>query len=333
MPFGEITETRSVQKPGATVDGAKAGGTSMQLGGGNTATEKTNLVESIATAIGTNYFDALGLGLKQGRDFTDTEVFAATPTHVAIIDDVLATKLFGTDNPIGQQIQYKGRQDQDAPVVLDVVGVAPGLKHQLTDKAAVAHIYTPLSQDFRADVYFHLTTAATTPEAESAMLPLLRQALREVDSTLPVLRVETRAQYADRNFMLGVVRLGAAIFGVFGLVALVLASIGVYGVKAYIVSRRTREIGIRMALGATPGSVVSLVIKEGAVLSAAGLTIGLGLSVLAGIGVRSLLFQSSPFDPVATIGALAVLTGAAVAASWIPARRATKVAPVTALRG
>ena len=251
----------------------------------------------------------------------------------SIIDDVLATKLFGTENPIGQQIQYKGRQEQDPPIVLDVVGVAPGLKHQLTDKTAVAHIYTPLSQDFRADVYFHLTTAAATPEAERAMLPVLRQALREVDSTLPVLRVETRAQYADRNFMLAVVRLGAAIFGVFGLVALVLASIGVYGVKAYVVSRRTREIGIRMALGATPGSVVSLVIKEGAVLSAAGLTVGLGLSVLAGMGMRSLLFQSSPFDPLATVGALVMLTGAAIAASWIPARRATKVAPVTALRG
>jgi len=147
-----------------------------------------------------------------------------------------------------------------------------------------------------------------------------------------VLRIETRAQYADRNFMLAVVRLGAAIFGVFGAVALVLASIGVYGVKAYIVSRRTREIGIRMALGATPNSVVSLVVKEGAVLSLVGLTIGLGLSVLAAIGLRSLLFQASPFDPLTTLSALVVLVVAALAASWIPARRATKVAPITALR-
>ena len=332
MPFGEITEGRSVQKPGPTVDGAKAGGTSMQLGSGNTLADKGNLVESIATTIGTNYFDALGLTLTRGRDFTESEVFSPTSTHVAIIDDVLAAKLFGKEDPVGQQVQYKGRQDGDAPVVLDVIGVAPGLKHQLADKAPVAHIYTPLSQDFRADVYFHLTTAAPTPEAEAAMLPLIRSALREVDSTLPVLRIETRAQYADRNFMLAVVRLGAAIFGVFGAVALVLASIGVYGVKAYIVSRRTREIGIRMALGATPNSVVSLVVKEGAVLSLVGLTIGLGLSVLAAIGLRSLLFQASPFDPLTTLGALVVLVAAALAASWIPARRATKVAPVTALR-
>lgn len=333
MPFGELTESRSVQKPGPTVEGAKGGSTSMQLGSGSAATDRADVVDSIATSIGTSYFDALGLKMTSGRDFSESEVFAATPTHVAIIDDVLAAKLFGKDNPVGQQIQYKGRQETDAPVVLDVIGVAPGLKHQLTDKTNVAHIYTPHSQDFRADVYFHITTAAPTPEAEAAMLPVIRQALREVDSTLPVLRLETRTQYADRNFMLAVVRLGAAIFGVFGIVALVLATIGVYGVKAYIVSRRTREIGIRMALGATPNSVVSLVIKEGAVLSAVGLTIGLGLSVLAGIGMRSLLFQASPIDPLATVGALVVLVIAAVAASWIPARRATKVAPITALRG
>jgi hypothetical protein len=301
----------------------------MELGGVTTDRMKADLVDSIATSIGTSYFDALGLKITAGRDFTESEVFAATPSHVAIIDDVLATRLFGTSNPVGQQVQYRGRQDGDAPVVLDVVGVAPGLRHSLFDKTTVAHIYTPLSQDFRSDVFFHVKTAAGTPEAEAAMLPQLRQALRDVDPTLPILRTETRAQYADRNFTLAIVRLGAGIFGLFGAVALVLASIGVYGVKAYIVSRRTREIGIRMALGATPGSVVGLVIKEGIALSAVGLTIGVGLSALAAVGLRSLLFQSSPFDPVATIAALLVLTLSAFVASWIPARRAT-VVPVTA---
>jgi predicted permease len=333
MPFGEITEDRSVQKPGPMVEGAKAGGTSMGLGAGSADKDRANLVDAIATTIGTNYFDALGLNVTRGRDFSASEVFSPTATHVAIIDDVLAAKLFGKENPVGEQVQYKGRQDGDAPIVLDVVGLVPGLKHQLTDAAAVAHIYTPLSQDFRADVYFHVRTFAATPEAEAAMLPVLRQALREIDPSLPILRVETRAQYAARNFMLAVFRLGAAIFGVFGAVALLLASIGVYGVKAYIVSRRTREIGIRMALGATPTSVVSLVIREGAVLSALGLAIGLGLSVLAAVGLRSLLFQTSPFDPLATVSALVFLLAAAFAASWIPARRATKVAPITALRG
>ena len=331
MPFGEITESHSVQKPGATVEGSRST-SGMEIGGAGEDRKRADLVDSIATSIGTHYFDALDLKVTQGRDFTESEVFSATPTHVAVIDDVLASRLFGTNNPIGQQVQYKGRDDKHPPIVLDVVGVVPGLRHSLFDKSPVAHFYTPLSQDFRSDVFFHVSTSAATPEADAAMLAQIRGALREVDTTLPIVRTETRSQYAERNFTLAVVRLGAGIFGLFGVVALVLASIGVYGVKSYIVSRRTREIGIRMALGATPGSVVGLVIKEGVVLSAVGLSIGMGLSVLAAIGVRSLLFQASAFDPIASAGALVVLTAAAFAASWIPARRATKVAPITALR-
>jgi predicted permease len=332
MPFGELTETRDVQKPGPTIEGARGAGSSMDLGGGQTVRDKGNLIESIATTIGTGYFDALDLKLKDGRDFTDTEVFSPTPTHVAIIDEVLAAKLFGQEKAVGQQIQYRGRLATDPPVVLDVVGVVPGLKHNLTDKAPVAHIYTPLSQDFRSDVYFHVRTNAATPEAEVALLPQIRAALRNVDSSLPIMRLETRQDYASRNFMLAIVRLGAAIFGVFGAVALVLATIGVYGVKSYIVSRRTREIGIRMALGASSGNVVSLIVKEGILLSSIGLAIGLALSALAGIGVSNVLFQGSGFDPVSMGAALAVLIGATLAASWLPARRATAIPPTTALR-
>ena len=149
---------------------------------------------------------------------------------------------------------------------------------------------------------------------------------------VPIVRMETRADYANRNFMLAIVRLGAAIFGVFGVVALVLATIGVYGVKSYIVSRRTREIGIRMALGASSGNVVSLIVKEGVMLSAIGLALGIGLSLLAGVGVSQILFQGGSFDPVAMSAALAVLIASTLLASWLPARRATAIPPTTALR-
>lgn len=332
MPFGEFTESRSVQKPGATVEGARGASTSMQIGGSSDGSTRSDLVSSISTTVGTGYFDALGLKVLNGRDFTDAEVFSPEKTHVVIVDDVLATRLFGNLNVVGQQIQYKGRQDGDPPVVLDIVGVVPGLKHNITDAEPVAHIYTPLSQDPRASVFFHVRTALPTAEAEAALLPALRQVLRDVDASLPVVRMETRAQYAERNFMLAIIRVGAGIFGVFGVVALILASIGVYGVKSYIVSRRTREIGIRMALGATPQSVVNLVIKEGAVLSTIGLTVGLGLSLLVAQGLRSLLFQANAIDPIATGGALIVLVASVLAASIIPARRATKVPPTLALR-
>ena len=123
------------------------------------------------------------------------------------------------------------------------------------------------------------------------------------------------------------------LFRSFGLVALTLASIGVYGVKAYVVSRRTREIGIRLALGATPGRVVGLVLQEGAALGAVGLAIGLGLSALAAIAVRRMLFQAGSFDLLVTVAALVILVAATLAATWIPARRATRVAPGLALRG
>ncbi len=335
MPFGEVTESKSVQKPGATVDGASTSTSSMQLGGGAAEGERTDLVASIATSIGTQYFDALGLSVLQDRDFTEAEVFSSEATHVAIIDDVLVGRLFGAENPVGQQLQYRGREEDDPPVVLTVVGVVPGIKHGLLDDAPGAHIYTPLSQDFRSDIHFHIRTAAATADDEAAMLPQLpqlRQAIQSVDSTLPVLRTETRGQFLDRNFMLAIVRLGASIFGVFGAVALILASIGVYGVKAHIVSRRTCEIGIRMALGATPKNVVSLIVMEGVAPSAIGLTVGLVLSLGAAFLVNSYVFQAAPFDPVTTSAALAVLLTATLTASWIPARRATRVQPVTALR-
>jgi predicted permease len=332
MPFGEITESRDVQLPGATRDGARGAGSSMDLGGGSTPRDRDGLYEAISTTVSRGYFDALGLDFVTGRDFTDSEVFAPEPTHVAIIDTVLASKLFPNENPVGRQVQYKPTRPEDPPVVLDVVGVVPGIKHSLTDRAPVAHLYTPLSQDFRAGVFFHVKTAAPTAEAEIAMLPQLRAALRGVDASLPVLTVETRAQYADRNFMLAIIRLGAGIFGVFGAVALLLATIGVYGVKSYIVSRRTREIGIRMALGASQGNVIGLIVKEGMVLSAIGLTLGVGLSILAGVGVSSLLFTGQSIDPVVTSLAFVALLIAASLAALIPARRATAIAPTTALR-
>ena len=139
--------------------------------------------------------------------------------------------------------------------------------------------------------------------------------------------------FRDRSLMLAVVRMGAAIFTVFGGVALLLAATGVYGVKAYVVARRTREIGIRMALGATPGRVVWMVVRDGLVASAAGIVVGLGLSAGAGVAMRSLTYQGRAADAMVLVAAVVILGLAALLASWIPARRATRIAPIAALRG
>jgi ABC-type antimicrobial peptide transport system permease subunit len=165
------------------------------------------------------------------------------------------------------------------------------------------------------------------------MLPAIRRVLSGVDPRLPVLTLETQAMNRDRSFFLAILNAGAGLFTTFGVVALFMAAIGVYGVKAYVVSRRTREIGIRVALGAAPGDVVWMIVREGLTLSVAGLAVGVGLSALAGLGLRSLLYQGGGGQDAAVIAvALATLAGSALLASWWPARRATRIAPVKALR-
>jgi ABC-type antimicrobial peptide transport system permease subunit len=181
-------------------------------------------------------------------------------------------------------------------------------------------------------MHLHLRTAAATAEAEAAMLPAVRRELLALDPALPILSLETRAMFRDRNFVLWTLGAGANMFLAFGGLALFMSVIGVYGVKAYIVARRTREIGIRVALGATGGDVARLVIREGVLLTAAGIVVGIGLSAVAGSAIRSMLFGDRSFDAPVVLGAAVILTAAALLASWLPARRATRIAPTVALR-
>jgi len=160
----------------------------------------------------------------------------------------------------------------------------------------------------------------------------LRQALRQLDPSLPVLKISPFTELMERSVSLWIVRLGAVLFGVFGGIALLLAVVGVYGVKSYAVARRTREIGIRMALGAHPRDVFSLIMKQGALQTAFALGIGLLLSLAAGRLLTQILYQVSPADLTALVTSSVLLSAAALLACYLPARRATKVSPMTALR-
>jgi putative ABC transport system permease protein len=160
----------------------------------------------------------------------------------------------------------------------------------------------------------------------------LRQALRELDPTLPILKITPFVDLLEKSVGLWIVRLGAVLFGVFGGIALVLAVVGVYGVKSYAVARRTREIGIRMALGAHRRDIFSLIMKQGALQTGFALAIGLLLSLGAGRVLAQILYQVSPADPIALLTSSALLSAAALLACYLPARRATKVSPMTALR-
>ena len=163
-------------------------------------------------------------------------------------------------------------------------------------------------------------------------MDLIRRTVREVDAALPVLSLKTFAQHLESNLQLWIVRAGAALFSVFGCLALVLAVVGVYGVKAYSVARRTREIGIRMALGAQRGTVQWMILREGAVMLASGVVLGLLLAVATGKLVSGMLYNVGALDPLAFTIAPVVLAAAALLATWLPARRATRISPMAALR-
>ena len=164
------------------------------------------------------------------------------------------------------------------------------------------------------------------------MLAAIRGELLRVDARLPITAAKTMVQHRDRSLTEWAVRAAATLFTTFGVLALLLATIGVYGLKAYDVSRRTREIGIRMALGATAGNVMQLVLREGMRTAAIGL--GIGMLVAVGLGklVSGLLYRVSPFDPIVLAIAVAVLSTATLIACYLPARRATRVVPLEALR-
>ncbi len=216
--------------------------------------------------------------------------------------------------------------------MLTVVGVAPGLRDNLSDQQPRPHFYVPYGVSFRTNAYLHIRTTAPDAAAESRLLPDIRRELVALDADLPILSVQTLEGWRTTNTLFALTRVFAAILGTFGAAALFLATIGLYGLKAYVVSRRTREIGIRIALGATPSRVVWLVVREGLAWSSVGLILGLGLSVLAGLGMRAMTYQGRGPDPAILALAAMVLTSAGLIASWLPAWRATRIAPTQAIR-
>src|SRR5580765_1235180 len=204
------------------------------------------------------------------------------------------------------------------------------MRHNLFEDVPEPHVYVPYGGRFNTIMNLHVRLAPGV--ADAPMLTSIRRELQAVDPQLPVLSAKTMELHRDSSLQVWGVRVAATMFSTFGALALLLATIGVYGLKAYDVSRRTREIGIRMALGATSGDVKRLVMREGARTTIIG--VGIGLLLAAGVGklLSGLLYRVSPFDPVVLTVAALVLSTAAMLACYLPARRATRVAPTEALR-
>ena len=289
-------------------------------------------VNSLYTAITPGYFEALGVKLLRGRDFTQAECEDKDGRRVAIIDEEMAAKLFPNQDAIGQHVRYTQPPKSGGPNDLEIVGVVSKHRHDVQNDTIICRLFVPLAQGYSGGVYLHVRLNSQDRRAVVAMMPTLRQTLRDLDPDLPLLQMTPYTDLMEKSPSLWIVKLGAILFGAFGCIALLLAVVGVYGVKAYAVACRTREIGIRMALGAHRKDVFALIMRQGAMQTALAVFVGVLLSLAAGRVLAQILYGVSPTDPFALIASSLMLAAAALLACFLPARRATYVNPITALR-
>lgn len=287
--------------------------------------------ETIAgfTIVTSAYFDTLRLPILRGRGFTADENERATPVPPALISEPLARQLVADGDVLGRQVTVK-RGGSSTTETVTVVGIVPGTAQDILDSESRAQIYLPYGARFRAPMVLHVAVDAAADD--DTVLADVRRELRQIDPLVPVLTARTMVDQRDASVPRWVVRAAATVFGWFGGVALVIAALGVYGLHAFEVARRTRELGVRQALGATRRDIMALVLRKGMMTTAAGLSAGLLLALGLGRLVSSLLYRVSPLDPLA-LGAAALALGvAALIACVVPARRATRISAVDALR-
>jgi predicted permease len=279
-------------------------------------------------AVGIGFFETLGIPIVAGRAFS-VDDNGASP-KVAIINQRLAAARFPNQNPVGKRVSlgvYAGYGDVLTTAPIEIVGVCGDTLYGDLHGAPPPQLFVPYVQQTQVRRLTYQIRTQTRPEA---IVPALRRALHDADPALPLVNVRTQQDQIDSD--LADEQLLVSLTTAFGLLALVLASVGIYGVMAYSVAQRTREIGIRMALGAIPRQILSMVLREASSLSAAAIALGVGASFLATRFVKSMLFGIAPSDPATLWGATALLMFVALAASWIPARRAANVQPMEALR-
>ncbi len=282
-------------------------------------------------SVGADYFTVMGLPLRQGRGFTTAETTEPGAPRVVILDEILSRQLWPEGGALGQFVRFSDKRLAGLGA-MQVVGIAGAIRTDYFEEAAPGAVYVPFAQGFSNNIHFHVRPAADNQSAALDLVPAVRAALREAAPGVPVFKVRTFRQHAETSMEIWAVSLGSILLGVFSGFAMFVAVVGIYSVKAYQVSRRTREIGIRMALGALPGAVQSLILREGLATAAlgiaAGLLLGLGLNRFLG----SFLHGVKSFDPTVLLTAAGLFLAAAALASWLPARRATRVNPLEALR-
>jgi len=305
-------------------------GSRLPLGfGGNNSTsvgvegyvprENEEIVINYST-VGPKYFETMGIPIRQGREYNDTDTLQSPRTLV--INESMARRYWPQGNALGGKI----RLGQN---LAEVIGIVADSKYSSINERPLPQLFFPMSRSETSTLRLFVKTSGDP----APMVAEVRNAIRGLDASLPVYDARTLNEHMQVAVFAQ--RMAADLLGAMGVLALLLAAIGLYGVMAYAVSQRTQELGIRLALGASPGSLLGMIVRQGMKLTTIGLAIGLALALGAfgSIGaVRTLLPGISPLDPLTFVAVPVVLGLIALLASWIPGRRAGKVDPLVALR-
>jgi predicted permease len=289
-----------------------------------TATDESAAGVADSRAVTAGYFEAIGARLVEGRWFTEADTARTLP--VAIVDTRFAERMWPGRPAVGQRVKADPYTTGTPGVAVTIVGVVQHLRHRQLTRDVREQMYFPLAQAPRNPMAYVLRTDADP----SALVPAIRRALASIDPALPIYDVRELGAYLEAAR--APARFTARLAIAFAAAALVLACIGVYGVAAYAVTLRRHEFGIRTALGARPGQIARLVMREGTTLAVAGAAAGTAGAAIAAALLRTQLFGVTPADPISYAAGIVVLAAAALAASWLPAQRAARANPVQVIK-
>ncbi len=268
------------------------------------------------------YLQAAGMRLVAGRDFGTGDT--ATGQIVVMVNQTLARRFFGDTPAVGQRIAFN--RPSSTTVWTTIVGVVADEKQDALAAAVQPEVYSPHTQDARNVMSVIVRTAVPS----ASVLPLIRREMTAVDPAVAMYDIRTLEQVVGQS--LAEERFSTALLGAFALTALLLAIIGLYGIVAFAVTARTREIGLRIALGASRQHVLRMVVWDGVRVVLMGVAAGLAVASTISRGIESFLFETPPTDPIVLVAVAVLLTGAGACASYIPAWRASRVDPVESLR-
>ena len=315
LPFGDYTMGAAVQREGPRLKNEDP-------------EARGKIVHVLEYVITSDYFRTLNLPMLRGREFNAAEEAAESGAPAVIIDKALADKLFANEDPVGQLLQFGADSGTAESKPMLIVGVAPTVRHDLFESTPEPHIYRATGATGATRMFLYARGA----QPADTLIDTVRNQLKQVDANLPIMFVKSFRSQHEGSAQVWILRAAAKMFLTLGLAAAFVAVIGLYGVRSYLVSRRTREFGVRMAIGASPVDVLRLVLREAITTTSIGLAIGLGLGILLGWGLSFLIYQVKPYDPVTLGASVGLLALSSIVASIIPARRAANVLPMTALR-